>query len=76
MGFIRAMERRWKAKDAMSGAFSTGDSALASFWFTQAVKVLLELRVVGVDDLGEDGRGGLVGLVDDVDWVLLRPMDS
>ena len=34
MGFIRAMERRWKAKDAMSGAFYTGDSALASFWFT------------------------------------------
>ena len=32
----------------------------------ELVKVLLELRVVGVDDLGEDGRGGLVGLVDDV----------
>lgn len=28
--------------------------------------MLLELGVVGVDDLGEDLRGGLVGLVDDV----------
>ena len=32
----------------------------------ELVEVLLELRVVGVDDLGEDGRGGLVGLVNDV----------
>ena len=30
------------------------------------VEVHLKLGVVGVDDLGEDGRGGLVGLVDDV----------
>mmetsp|Transcript_8975 Transcript_8975/g.14259 ORF Transcript_8975/g.14259 Transcript_8975/m.14259 type:complete len:428 (-) Transcript_8975:77-1360(-) len=32
----------------------------------QLVQVLLELRVVGVDHLGEDCRRGLVGLVNDV----------
>ena len=32
----------------------------------ELVEVHLKLGVVGVDDLGEDGRGGLVGLVDDV----------
>ena len=32
----------------------------------ELIEVLLELGVVGVDDLGEDLRGGLVGLVNDV----------